>query len=98
MYKIHINDRNYTSWEIYDNNNLSKVSLNINPIENKLLSNDVFKFDNNKVSIIHSSVRTGTAIPGVLILDGNKTYGRERKITEGQTSTKTKTFCRKITI
>ena len=41
MYKIHINDRNYTSWEIYDNNNLSKVSLNINPIENKLLSNDV---------------------------------------------------------
>ena len=87
MYKIHINDRNYTSWEIYDNNNLSKVSLNINPIENKLLSNDVFKFDNNKVSIIHSSVRTGTAIPGVLILDGNKTYGRERKITEGQTST-----------
>ena len=87
MYKIHINDRNYTSWEIYDNNNLSKVSLNINPIENKLLSNDVFKFDNNKVSIIHSSVRTGTAIPGVLILDGKKTYGRERKITEGQTST-----------
>ena len=78
MYKIHINDRNYTSWEIYDNNNLSKVSLNINPIENKLLSNDVFKFDNNKVIIIHSSVRTGTAIPGVLILDGNKTYGREQ--------------------
>ena len=38
MYKIHINDRNYTSWEIYDNNNLSKVNLNINPIENKLLS------------------------------------------------------------
>lgn len=87
MYKIHINDRNYTSWEIYDNNNLTKVNLNINPIENKLLSNDVFKFDNNKVTIIHSSVRTGTAIPGVLILDGNKTYGRERKITEGQTYT-----------
>ena len=87
MYKIHINDRNYTSWEIYDNNNLSKVNLNINPIENKLLSNDVFKFDNNTVSIIHSSVRTGTAIPGVLILDGNKTYGRENKITEGQNYT-----------
>lgn len=87
MYKIHINDRNYTSWEIYDNNNLSKVNLNINPIENKLLSNDVFKFDNNKVTIVHSSVRTGTSIPGVLILDGNKTYGRERKITEGQTYT-----------
>ena len=32
MYKIHINDRNYTSWEIYDNNNLSKVNLNINLI------------------------------------------------------------------
>jgi exoribonuclease R len=87
MYKIHINDRNYTSWEIYNNNNLSKVNLNINPIENKLLSNDVFKFDNNKVSIIHSSVRTCTSMPGVLILHENKTYGRERKITEGHTYT-----------
>jgi len=87
MYKIHINDRNYTSWEIFNNDNLTKVELNINPIENKLLSNDVFKFDNNKVKIIHSTVRNGTAIPGVLILDGNKTYGREKKINNGQTYT-----------
>jgi len=90
MYKIHVNDRNYTSWEIYNNDNLSKVNLNINPIENKLLSNDVFKFDNNKIIIIHSSVRTGTSIPGVLILDGNKTYGREKKHVQEQHYTASK--------
>jgi exoribonuclease R len=87
MYKIHINDRNYTSWDIYNNNNLSKVILNINPIEHKLLSNDVFTFDNNIVTIVHSSIRTGTSIPGVLILSGNKTYGREKKSIDGKTYT-----------
>jgi exoribonuclease R len=57
-----------------------KVNLDINPIENKLFANDVFKIDKNKkLTVVHSSVRTGPHIPGVLILDGNKTYGREKK-------------------
>jgi exoribonuclease R len=87
-FKIHINDRSYTSWEIFDMNNFNKVSIDINPIENKLFTNDVFSFDkNNKAIILHSSIRSGPAIPGVLILDGNKTYGREKKLTEGNKKT-----------
>ncbi len=92
MYKIHINDRNYTSWDIFDMNTLDKINhINtlFNPIESKLFSNDVFSinYDNKSLDIVHSSVRTGPPIPGVLILDGNKTYGRESKLKSGETYT-----------
>lgn len=78
IFKIHINDRNYTSWNIFETANFQPVTLEINPSENKLFSNDVFSIDNAKnVKLIHSSVRSGTTMPGVLIINGNKTYGRQ---------------------
>lgn len=93
MYKIHINDRNYSTWDIFDMNNFEKVNhiTSLNPIEEKLFSNDVFSINpnnNNKIEIVHSSIRHGPPIPGVLILDGNKTYGRDKKLVTGQTYTK----------
>ena len=88
-YKIYVNDRSYSSWEVFDSTNFGKIDLDINPVESKLFSNDVFKIDNgNTVSLIHSSIRCGPAMPGVLVLAGNKTYGRQHKIKEGQTYTK----------
>jgi exoribonuclease R len=76
-YKFVLENRNYNSWNIYDSNNYEKKDIQINPIESKLFSNDVFIFEKNKVNIIHSSVRTGPSIAGVLIISGNKTYGRK---------------------
>jgi exoribonuclease R len=77
-FKIHVNDRNYTSWEVFDNVNFCKTNIDINPIENKLFSNDVFIINtDNSVKILHSSIRSCQSIPGVLILDGNKSYGRQ---------------------
>ena len=91
-YKIHINDRNCSSWEIYDSESFKKVEIDFNPIDKKLFTNDVFSIDkSSNLTILHSSIRSGPAIPGVLILDGNKTYGRERKFTEGSTAAKSKT-------
>ena len=88
MYKISINDRSYTSWEAFDTNKFNKVDINIDPLESKLFTNDVFTIDkHNKVSIVHSSIRTGTSIPGVLILNGNKTYGRQYRLEAGQSYT-----------
>jgi RNB domain len=90
-YKIHVYDRNCTSWEVFEMNNYKKVSMDINPTENKLFANDVFTVnENNKINIVHSSIRTGPSIPGVLILDGNKTYGRENKLKEGEILTTSK--------
>lgn len=81
QYKLCMNNKDYNSWEIYETNNLSKVNLNINPLDNKLFSNDVFIFNekDNVVELIHSTVRSGPPISGVLILSGNKTYGRHNK-------------------
>jgi hypothetical protein len=90
IYKIYVNDRNYTSWEVFDANKFTKIEgISINPIESKLLSNDVFILDkNNNVTIMHSTIRSGPPMPGVLILAGNKTYGRQNKLQNGQTYTK----------
>lgn len=90
VYKIYINDREYSSWEIFDANNFEKIEgLVINPIESKLLSNDVFIIDkNNNANILHSTIRTGPPLPCVLILAGNKTYGRQNKLQNGKTYTK----------
>jgi exoribonuclease R len=90
IYKIYIHDRKYSAWDIFDANKFSKIeNVEINPIESKLLSNDVFMIDkNNKVDILHSTIRTGSALPAVLVLAGNKTYGRQNKLLTGQTYTK----------
>ena len=83
-YKIYVNDRSYTSWEIFDTSNFNKISLDIDPIESKLFSNDAFTFDYNKnVNLLHSSIRSGPPIPGVLVLYGNKTYGRQNNKKNG---------------
>jgi exoribonuclease R len=83
LFKIQVNDRSYCSWDVFDSNKFNKVEVTINPIESKLFTNDVFTVDkHNKVNIVHSSIRCGPAMPGVLILDGNKTYGREKRAKE----------------
>ena len=88
-YKLYVNDRTYTSWDVFDTINFNKIPLDINPIESKLFSNDVFTIDeNNKINLLHSSIRLGPAMPGVLVLAGNKTYGRQHKLNQGQTYTK----------
>jgi exoribonuclease R len=89
-YKLYVNDRNYSDWQIFETTNFNKLDLNINPIECKMFSNDVFTINDNNVTIVHSSVRSGTPMPGVLILEDNKTYGRQYKIDDGTTFNKKK--------
>jgi len=80
IYKICIDDREYSSWNIVDTKTLLFSNININPIKNKLFSNDVFSLDiTENVNIINSSIRSGKIISGVLIVNGNKTYGRNKK-------------------
>ena len=77
-YKIIIENRNYTTWDIVSANTLEPVSIDLtcNPIQQKLFTSDVFTFIENNVQITHSSVRIVDNIPGVLIISDNKTYGR----------------------
>jgi exoribonuclease R len=78
LFKIIIDNRNYANWSILNASNLepSSVDLECNPIQYKLFTGDVFTIDKSNVEIIHSSVRNMDNIPAVLILSGNKTFGR----------------------
>lgn len=76
-FKLYVNDRNYTSWNVFETSNYQNVNVDINPVESKLFSNDVFQIENSKINILHSSIRCGPPMPGVLILNSNKTYGRK---------------------
>jgi exoribonuclease R len=78
-HKVHIHDRGYTSWTFYNTHNFKEEQLQINPLDHKLLTNDVFTFnqETNAIEIIHSIIRLSGSIAGVIILKNNKTYGRK---------------------
>ena len=42
MYRLHIDDRNYDSFSVYDSTNMDKVELpaNFNPLTHHLFTND----------------------------------------------------------
>jgi len=79
MYKIHINDRNYTRWTCYNVLEFKPVEIDMaNPATNKLFAGDIFNIDadTKQVNIEHSHIRTTQSIPGILVLNTSKTYGR----------------------
>ena len=80
MYKFKCNDRCYKEYGFIDARLLSEtnIELNINPIEEKLFNQDIFDYDGKKINILHSSIRSMKNIPGVIVLVGNKTYGKKR--------------------
>jgi len=83
LYKIIIDNRDYTSWTVFDANTLEAIVFPVpgfNPAQHKLFTNDVFNFNNDTVEIEHSSTRNNINITAVLILADNKTYGRECKL------------------
>ena len=72
--KIHIHDRIYSSWDIYNISDNSLSNIQINPITNKLLSGDII---DETGQLIDSHIRNTKSLAGILIL--NKTYGRCQK-------------------
>ena len=79
MYKIHIKNRSYTEWECMTSHDMNIIELDgLEPTKEKLLSGDVFDINEEKnVLITCSPTRKMDAIPGVLDLKSNRTYGRE---------------------
>jgi len=92
IYKIHIDNRNYVSWSVFNDTTMTPITIEgFNPIEHKLFTNDIFTFNKGKVEIIHSSTRINENIPAVLVLADNKTYGRQHKLEVRQKYTKKRT-------
>uniref|UniRef100_A0A6C0C5P3 RNB domain-containing protein n=1 Tax=viral metagenome TaxID=1070528 RepID=A0A6C0C5P3_9ZZZZ len=78
-FTLQVADRNYNSFTI---NRLNDADIPpINPIEHKLLNQDIFDYHaiSRTVTIRHSTTREMSNIPGVLVLEGNKRYGKHKR-------------------
>ena len=80
-YQIIVSDREYKSWEFVDPETQTKKSLTesetlVNPIHYKLFNKDIVDLSTPIPTIVHSPTRVQSQIPGVIILEGNQTYGR----------------------
>ena len=80
--KILINKRDYTDYQFIEpetNNSLKNEDYNfIDPIKDKLFTRDYLSITDNKFTLDHSYVRESGKMAGVLILQDNKTYGRNK--------------------
>ena len=74
-YKFVNRTRAYTDYDYYNSIKLEKETLDIDPITSKLLNHDNFDVIDGNLKIIHSIVRLAEMLPGVLIIEGNKSYG-----------------------
>ena len=80
MYKLNIEDRNYTQVSVVDAYTLKPICMPkmLNPITNKLFNQDIFGIDSDHPRVLHSSVRTMKGISGILVLQDNKTFGKHK--------------------
>ena len=80
-YKIRISDRECSKFDVVDSYSLQVIPnpKNLDPIKSKLCNQDIFQMENNNVKLLHSSVRCMGIIPGVLVLNGSKTYGKVKE-------------------
>ena len=84
-FQIYVKNRNYTEWEFKDINNENIIDssqypeLNkIRPIEDKIFSRDIIICNKDDFYVENSILRNTLTVAGVLILEGNKTYGRSK--------------------
>ena len=85
--KLYIKDRSYSEWSFVDNETNKDIPIDfctclqyIDPTVQKLFSRDVFEINTDnwfpRIDPVHSHIKTCEYIAGVLVLDGNKTFGR----------------------
>lgn len=77
--ELQIETRNYTkyTWKVANGGHEDNSIKCPNPMEQKLFHGSVFDFDTG--ILLPSPILKNKKIPGVLILEGNKTYGRQIK-------------------
>ena len=80
MYKVSIENRQYAEWSFYNVEDYKKIEFPFKPHEHKMFHHDTFDVDDQgNVKQVHSCVRRESSLPGVLMLEGDKTYGRNSK-------------------
>jgi exoribonuclease R len=77
--ELHIETRNYSKyiWKVANSGHEDISNTCPNPLEEKLFHGSVFDVDTG--ILLPSPILKNKKIPGILILEGNKTYGRQIK-------------------
>ena len=79
QYKLFVEDRNYEKIKICYSKSLEEINIpNFDCVSNKLFNQDLFEYIDNKIKVIHSAIRETEHIPGVLVCNTQKTYGRKK--------------------
>lgn len=76
MYKLYVSDREYNEISVVFSKDLKPTDITIDAIGNKMFTQDIFDIINGKVIVRHSTVKNSSSIPAVLVLEGNKMFGR----------------------
>jgi exoribonuclease R len=81
QFKLKVEDCQYTKYSYINLKTMkdAEIQPNIPPVLNKLFNQDIIEVDLEgrlTMKVLHSSVRSMKNIPGVLVLDNNKTYGK----------------------
>lgn len=80
LYKIIIEHRSYIKYTLMSANTNESIQLDDFTLSNHHLFNkDTFYYNKGICTIVDSPIRNSDCIPGVLILQDNKTYGRYKK-------------------
>ena len=80
LYKITIDKGTTYEYKIinYETLKESVEIIDIVPFDEKLFNGDIIEFVDNKCKIVNSSIRNISYIQGILICEGNKTFGRNK--------------------
>ena len=76
MYKLYVEDREYNEFSVVLSKDLKPINISINALKNKMFTQDLFDIINDNVVVRHSTVKKMSSIPAVLVLEGNKMFGR----------------------
>jgi len=76
-YRFESQSRNYSVFSLIPVGDEVNGDANINPVSQHLFDQDILSVDTTgNISVCHSPVRDGSLLYGVLVLKGNRTYGR----------------------
>ena len=78
--KISVDDRYYKKYNIKNSLTNEEIETGIDPIKNNLFDQDVFKInEKGEAEIYHSPLRSMQNIPAILVLEGDRIYGKTNK-------------------
>ena len=79
-YKLNVTDRHYNEFEIVDSaTSVPAEGIDVDPVKSKLFNQDMFRIEDGETILLHSSIRSMPNIPAILVLEGNKRFGKTKK-------------------